>query len=54
MLKKYKIKKRKKIINPYLIFVIFAISLLFVSYGYSYLSDNMTITGKANILSNKR
>ena len=50
MFKKYKIKKRKKSVNPYHIFVIFAIALLFVSYGYSYLSDNMTITGKANIL----
>ena len=50
MFKKYKIKKRKKSVNPYYIFVIFAIALLFVSYGYSYLSDNMTIKGKANIL----
>lgn len=54
MYKKYKIKKRKKLISPYYIFFIFAISLLFVSYGYALLSDTLNIKGKANILSSNK
>lgn len=50
MFKKYKIKKRRKFISPYYIFILFIISVLFVSVGYSYLSDTIKITGKANIL----
>lgn len=49
--KKYKIKKRKKAINPYLIFSILAIGLIFVSYSYALLSDTLTIRGLVNILS---
>lgn len=48
-MKKYKISKRKKNINPYYIFLIFAISLLFVSSGYAIFSDNLYIKGTANI-----
>lgn len=36
--------------NPYYIFIIFAISILFVSNGYALLSDTQKIVGKANIL----
>lgn len=49
-MKKYKIRKRKKFVSPYIIFAIFAISILFVSTGYAILSDNLSIVGKANIL----
>jgi len=49
--KKYKIKKRKKAVNPYLIFSLIAISMLFVSYSYALLLDTLTIRGFANILS---
>ena len=51
MFKKYKIKKRKKIINPYLIFSILAIFLLLISYSYALLSDTIFIKGFANIIS---
>lgn len=46
MFNKYKIKKRKKFVNPLYIFIIFAISLLFVSYGYAWFYDTHTIEGK--------
>ena len=49
-MKKYKIRKRKKFVNPYIIFAIFAISILFVSTGYAIFSDSLNIVGKANIL----
>ena len=49
MYKKYKIKKRKKT-NLYLIFFVIMTSFLFMSFGYSYFSDKMTIKGIANIL----
>ena len=49
-MKKYKIRKRKKFLNPYSIFAIFTISILFISTGYAILSDNLNIIGKANIL----
>lgn len=49
-MKKYKIRKRKKFLNPYIIFAIFTISILFISTGYAILSDNLNIVGKANIL----
>ncbi|MBO5478402.1 MAG: hypothetical protein J6A04_01590 [Clostridia bacterium] len=50
-MKKYKIRKRKKLLNPFHMFLIVAICLLFVSYSYALLSDSLTIQGKANILS---
>ena len=50
MYKKYKIKKHRKFVSPYFIFIIFAIAVLFVTSGYSLLSDNLSIVGKANIL----
>lgn len=49
-MKKYKIKKRKKFLNSYIIFAIFTISILFISTGYAILSDSLNIIGKANIL----
>lgn len=49
-MKKYKIKKRKKLLSSYIIFAIFTISILFVSTGYAILSDRLSIVGKANIL----
>lgn len=49
-MKKYKIRKRKKLVSPYIIFAIFAISILFVSTGYAIFSDSLNIVGKANIL----
>jgi len=45
MARKYKIKKRKKIVNPYLIFLALAVSLIFVSSGYAFLTDNLKING---------
>lgn len=50
MYKKYKIKKRKRFINPYFIFILFSIFVLFLATGYSYLYDSLNISGKANIL----
>lgn len=50
MYRKYKIKKRRKIVSPYYIFIVFAIAILFVSTSYALLSDNLSIVGKANIL----
>lgn len=50
MFRKYKIKKRKNIINPYCIFFIFIIVSIFVSTGYALFTDTLTIKGKANIL----
>lgn len=49
-MKKYKIKKRKKLLSSYIIFAIFTISIFFVSTGYAILSDSLSIVGKANIL----
>lgn len=49
-MKKYKIRKRKKFLSSYAIFGIFAIIILFVSTGYAFLSNNLNIVGKANIL----
>ena len=45
MFKKYKIKKRKKALSTLYIFIIFSISLLFVTYGYALFSDSQTING---------
>lgn len=50
MYKKYKIKKRIKI-NLSLIIFIISISFLFMSGGYALFSENLTIVGKANVLS---
>lgn len=50
MSKKYKFKKRRKSLNPYIVFAMFAICLIFVSTGYALLSDTLTINGKATFL----
>lgn len=44
---KYKIKRKKKNIIP--LFCVLLCSFLFMSMGYSYFSDSLTITGRANI-----
>lgn len=48
--KRYKMRKRRKAINPYAIFIVFAATIIFASYAYSLLSDSIFIKGKANIL----
>lgn len=53
MNKKYKSKnKNGTLFNPFYIFFLSCILLLFIPYGYSLLSETVTIKGKANILPN--
>ena len=49
-MKKYKIRKRKKLISPYVIFAIFAISMLLVSTCYALFNEKLNIVGQANFL----
>lgn len=49
-MKKYKIRKRRKLISPYVIFALFAISMLLVSTGYALFNEKLNIVGQANFL----
>lgn len=50
MHKKYKIKKRRKFISPYLVFIVFAVCVVAISVGYSLFSDTLKFDINANIL----
>lgn len=52
MRKRYKIKKRHKALNSYIIFIVFFIFALLISSAYALLSDSLKVNGKANILIN--